>query len=149
VCLCGPKSCFFSPLSLPFFCVLTSSSTSSSTSADLIQKNKKKKRDRSLLSLSLFPTKKRFLQLVRDAFSLPSANFSSLIELSKAKKAEKIQNLRAERFHQTRALAHAGRERGKKTTDFERIELFSSSRCVLSLFFAFARRRGRNFARKD
>jgi len=133
VCLCGPKSCFFSPLS-PFVDLMTSSSTK-----QLQRRSQKikKKRDRSL-SFSLFHEKALFE--VRDAFSL-------LLEIveSKKKKRKKIQNLREERLP-TRARAQEERE--KKTSEFERIELFSSSRCVLSLFFAFARRRGRNFARR-
>jgi hypothetical protein len=89
VCLCGPKSCFFSPLSLPFFCVLTSSSTSSSTSADLIQKNKKKK-ERSLSSLSLaLPHEKALFTTSPRRFFSPLREFFFSYRIVESKKSGK------------------------------------------------------------
>ena len=109
VCLCGPKSCFFPTSLSPLFCV---DLVVDKAAPAQISKNKKKREIALFLSLSrsLFHEKALFTP-VRDAFSLPPRIFSLM---SKAKKKSgKIQNLRAERFHQTRALAHAGRERKK------------------------------------
>jgi len=144
VCLCGPKSCFFSPLSLsPFLCF---DLVVDKAAPAQISKNKKKREIALFLSLSrsLFHEKALFTP-VRDAFSLPPRIFSLM---SKAKKKAEKSKTFARNVFTKRAHSRMREEREKKTSDFERIELFSSSRCVLSLFFALARRRGRNFARR-
>ena len=144
VCVCvARRVAFFPPLSLPFF-VLTSSSTK-----QLQRRSQKiKKRERSLsfsLSLALSSTKKRFLPPSETLF-LSLREFFLWCRKQK-KKAEKSKTF-ARNVFTKRAHSRMREEREKKTSDFERIELFSSSRCVLSLFFALARRRGRNFARR-
>ena len=137
----------FFHLSLPLF-VLTPSFVDKSSPTQ-ISKKKKNERDRSLarslalsrsLSLALSSTKKRFFTPVRDAFSLPPRIF--FLSSKSKKKAEKIQNLRAERFHQTRALARAGRERErekKKTTDFSNESNFFLLRGAFCLCFSRSR----------
>ena len=104
VCLCGPKSCFFPTSLSPLFCV---DLVVDKAAPAQISKNKKKREIALFLSLSRSLFHEKALFEVRDAFSL-------LLEIVESKKKSgKIQNLRAERFHQTRALAHAGRERKK------------------------------------
>jgi len=143
VCLCGPKSCFFPTSLSPLFCV---DLVVDKAAPAQISKNKKKREIALFLSLSrsLFHEKALFTP-VRDAFSLPPRIFSLM---SKAKKKAEKSKTFARNVFTKRAHSRMREEREKKTSDFERIELFSSSRCVLSLFFALARRRGRNFARR-
>jgi len=132
---------FYTSLSSPF-CVVVTSLITVDTSAHRSQKNKKEiKRDRSLSlarSRSALFQEKRFLK--RRFFSLKNVE-----QLSKKKSGKKIQNLRAGAF----TNARAGREREKEERPiFERIELFSPSRCVLCLFFAFAEKERKKRARE-
>jgi len=105
VCLCGPKSCFFSPLS-PFVDLMTSSSTK-----QLQRRSQKikKKRDRSL-SFSLFHEKALFE--VRDAFSL-------LLEIVESKKKSGKKSKTFARNVYQRARARRKREKKRRPNSNE------------------------------
>jgi len=143
VCLCGPKSCFFPTSLSPLFCVDV---VVDKAAPAQISKNKKKREIALFLSRSLFHEKALFTTSPRRFFS-PLREFFFLSNCRKQKKRKKSKTF-ARNVFTKRAHSRMREEREKKTSDFERIELFSSSRCVLSLFFALARRRGRNFARR-
>jgi len=102
---------FFTSLSLPFF-VFWPRRRQSSSSADLIKKIKKRERSLSF-SLARSSTKKRFLQLVRDAFSLPSANFSSCRIVESKKSGKNPKPSRGTFSSNARTRARRKRERKK------------------------------------
>jgi hypothetical protein len=131
---------FYTSLSSPFCVVdLTNHRRQQAPHTDL-KKIKNKERSLSLsLSLCSLPRKALFEVRERRFFSL-----SKNVEKKKAEKKSKT-------FARARLPTRAQEEREKKKGRpiFERIELFSSSRCVLCLFFAFARRRGRNARERE
>jgi hypothetical protein len=139
VCLCGPKSCFFSPLSLPFFCVLTSSSTSSSTSADLIQKNKKKK-ERSLSSLSLaLPHEKALFTTSPRRFFSPLREFFFSYRIVESKKSGKKSKTFARNVFTKRAHSRTQEEREEKRRPISNESNFFLLRGAFCLCFSRSR----------
>ena len=138
VCLCGPKSCFFTPPSLPLFVLLTSLITVDNKLCHTDLK-KIKKRYVSLSFRSALFQEKRFLKSERDAFFLSQ---------KRRRKKKRKKNPKPSRG---RVYQRARRKREKKKSDrFSNESNFFLPRGAFCVCFSRSRRRrGRNARERE